>query len=65
MEGIKEDVNYSDHESKCRICFKAFGSDERQVVVTKVVVRRFQEITEKKVNKQTFPVLAFFLIFSF
>lgn len=52
MEGIKIDcVDYSDHQNKCRICFKPFGVEEHRVDITRLVERKFREITQTDVNK--------------
>jgi hypothetical protein len=50
MEGIKVDgVDYTDHEKKCRICFKLFGSDEHQVEISKLIEKKFREVTQTDV----------------
>lgn len=46
-----EKVDYSNHESKCRICFKHFGLDEHRMQITKPVEKRFRELTNSDVNK--------------
>lgn len=52
MEGIKvDDIDYKDHERKCRICFKWFGVDEHRVEITKLVEKKFRDITQLDVNK--------------
>lgn len=49
MEGTR--VNYLHHESKCRICFKTFGDDEHRVVISKLIEKKFREVTQTIVNK--------------
>lgn len=46
-----ERIDYSNHESKCRLCFKQFGSDEHRMQITKPVEKRFRELTNLDVNK--------------
>lgn len=51
MEGVKmEEINYTDHDRKCRICFKAFGADEHRVEVSKLIEKKFRELTQTIVN---------------
>lgn len=45
------EIDYTDHESKCRICFKAFRTDKDRVKITKTIEEKFREVIQKKVNK--------------
>lgn len=52
MKGIKfENIDYNNHENKCRICFKLFGVDEHRVEISKIIEKKFREITQTNVNK--------------
>lgn len=54
MEGIKvEYVDYSNHESKCRICFKAFANLEHHEEISKPIEKKFYEVTQTNVNKSS------------
>lgn len=51
MEGIKvEDIDYTNHEIKCRICFKSFGIAEHRVEISKLIEKKFYDVTQTKVN---------------
>lgn len=51
MEGIKIDkIDYTDHEKKCRICFKLFGNDEHRINISKLIEKKFQEVTQTEVR---------------
>lgn len=51
MEGVKaEETDYTDHDRKCRICFKAFGDDEHRVEISKLIEKKFRELTQTIVN---------------
>lgn len=53
MEGVYvDDIDYSEHQQKCRICFKPFGAGEHRIEISKLVERRFKEITQMDVSKQ-------------
>lgn len=53
MEGINVDeIDYSNHESKCRICFKSFGADEHEIAVSKLIEKKFREITQTIVKSK-------------
>lgn len=52
MERVKvEDIDFTDHEVKCRLCFKVFSENEHRVEISKVIEKKFKEITQTKVNK--------------
>lgn len=42
-------IDYSDHRQKCRICFESF-LDGRRIRITKVVEKRFSEVTQTDVS---------------
>lgn len=51
MENIKvEEINFTNHIQKCRICFKSFGADEYRIQITKVVGGKFKAITQTEVR---------------
>lgn len=53
MEGVKiEDIDYNNHEIKCRICFKIFGEDEHRVEISSLLQKKFYEVTQTNVNSK-------------
>ena len=53
MERIRtSEINYSNHEDKCRICIKPFGADDHHIAITKSVEKRFHDLTQQNVNKK-------------
>lgn len=50
---IKKETENEDHLEpleKCRCCFKLFDDDENQLKITKMIVKRFMEITQIEVK---------------
>lgn len=51
MDGANfDDVDYTDHVHKCRICFRPFGIDEHQIGISKLIARKFREVTQTDVR---------------
>lgn len=42
--------NHTETLDKCRCCFKLFDDDENQLKITKMIVKRFMEITQIEVK---------------
>lgn len=42
--------NHIETLNKCRCCFKLFEDDENQLKITKMIVKRFMEITQIEVK---------------
>lgn len=52
MDSVKiGEIDYTNHEGKCRICFKSFGNDEHRVEISKLIEKKFREVTSTIVNK--------------
>lgn len=50
MEGTNiNGVDYTNHALKCRICFKLFSIDEHSIAISKVIARRFRDVTQTEV----------------
>lgn len=41
--------NHSEPLDTCRCCFKIFDEDENQLKITKMIIKRFMEITQIEV----------------
>lgn len=52
-EASIEKIDFSNHEQKCRICFKVFGVGEHRVEISKQIKKMFREVTQANVNNQT------------
>lgn len=54
MDGTNFDnINYDDQVHKCRICFKPFGINEHQITISKIISRKFRDLTQTEVNIET------------
>lgn len=52
MDSVKlAEIDYTDHERKCRICFKQFCDEEHRVYISKLIEKKFREVTRSIVNK--------------
>lgn len=53
MDGAKiDEIDFTNHKSKCRICFKLFGTEEHRVEINKRVEKRFRDLMQTDVRKQ-------------
>lgn len=58
MEDLKvEDIDYTDHKRKCRICFKSFNADEHRFKITKLENQKFYALTQTNVCKQRIKMI--------
>lgn len=51
MENIKVvEIDFTNHIHKCRICFKSFCLEEHRIQISKVIQKKFKEITQNEVR---------------
>lgn len=42
-------IDYTNHALKCRICFKIFSIDEHKIEISKVIAKKFRDVTQTEV----------------
>lgn len=45
-----EDIDYTHHEKKCRMCFKLLNTDELCVDISNTIEKKFRDVTQTTVN---------------
>lgn len=45
-----EEIDFREHEKKCRICFKSFNVGEHCVEISNTIEKKFRDVTQTIVN---------------